>query len=45
VGGRYIRHPKGTPLANLYVSLLDKLGFQQEKFGDSTGKLARLTEA
>jgi hypothetical protein len=45
VGGRYIRHPKGTPLANLYVSLLDKLGYQQEKFGDSNGKLARLTEA
>ncbi len=45
VGGRYIRHPKGTPLANLYVSLLDKLGFPVEKFGDSTGKLARLAEA
>ncbi len=45
VGGRYIRHPKGTPLANLYVSLLDKLGFPQEKFGDSTGKLTRLSEA
>jgi Protein of unknown function (DUF1552) len=45
VGGRYIRHPKGTPLANLYVSLLDKLGFPVEKFGDSTGKLAGLTEA
>jgi hypothetical protein len=45
VGGRYIRHPKGTPLANLYVSLLDKLGFPVEKFGDSNGKLARLTEA
>ncbi len=45
LGGRYIRHPKGTPLANLYVSLLDKLGFPVEKFGDSTGKAARLTEA
>jgi hypothetical protein len=45
VGGRYIRHPKGTPLANLYVSLLDRLGFPVEKFGDSTGKAARLTES
>jgi len=45
LGGRYIRHPKGTPLANLYVSLLDKMGFPQAKFGDSTGQLARLSEA
>jgi hypothetical protein len=43
-GGRYIRHPKGTPLANLYVSVLEGLGVPVESFGDSTGKLARLTE-
>ena len=43
-GGRYIRHPKGTPLANLYVSVLEGLGVPAETFGDSTGKLARLTE-
>ncbi|SVD55895.1 uncharacterized protein METZ01_LOCUS408749, partial [marine metagenome] len=25
-GGRYVRHAEGTPLANLYVSLLDRFG-------------------
>ena len=41
-GGRYIRHPKGTPLANLHMSILDSLGLQVERFGDSTGKLSNL---
>jgi hypothetical protein len=41
-GGRYIRHSKGTPLANLYVSILDKLGVPVESFGNSTGKLTHL---
>jgi hypothetical protein len=43
-GGRYIRHPKGTPLANLHLTILDKLGFPIEKLGDSTGRLNRLVE-
>jgi hypothetical protein len=41
-GGRFIRHSKGTPLANLYVSVLDKLGVPVDNFGNSTGKLTRL---
>ena len=41
-GGRYIRYAQGTPLANLHVTLLDKLGVHVEKFGDSTGKLGNL---
>jgi hypothetical protein len=41
-GGRYIRHAKGTPLANLHLTILDKLGFPLEKLGDSTGRLDRL---
>ena len=43
-GGRYIRNPKGTPLANLHLTILDKLGFPIEKLGDSTGRLNRLVE-
>jgi len=43
-GGRFVRFPQGTPLANLHVTLLDKLGFPVEKLGDSTGKLPRLSE-
>jgi hypothetical protein len=44
-GGRYSRQPKGTPLANLYVSILEKLGISVEKFGDSTGELHGLRDA
>ena len=41
--GRYFRSPKGTPVANLYLSLLEKLGVAAERFGDSTGTLGNLT--
>lgn len=37
--GRHIASPKNTPLCNLYVSLLDRLGTPVEAFGDSTGAL------
>src|SRR5437588_6544649 len=38
-GGRHIRYPQDTPMTNLYLTLLEKLGIELEKFGDSTGKL------
>lgn len=42
-GGRYIRFPGDTtPLTNLYLTMLDKVGVPTEKLGDSTGKLNRL---
>jgi len=41
-GGRYLRYPQGTPLANLHLTVMDKLGVRLEKFGDSTGKLNNL---
>jgi hypothetical protein len=44
-GGRYERHPLGTPLANLFLSLLDNLGVHVDQFGDSTGRLDSLTRA
>jgi hypothetical protein len=44
-GNRYIRYPKGTPLANLHVTLLAELGVRVEKFGDATGRLERLGDA
>lgn len=42
-GGRYVRL-KGdeTPLTNLYLTMLDKVGVPTEKLGDSTGSLNRL---
>jgi hypothetical protein len=36
-GGRHIRAGAGTPMANLLVALLQKLGVATESFGDSTG--------
>jgi hypothetical protein len=41
-GGRYIRYPKGTPLANLHVTILDSLGVPCDKLGNSTGRVDRL---
>ncbi len=38
-GNRHIRYAKPTPLANLHLSLLDKMGVQIDRFGDSTGKI------
>ena len=38
-GGSHIRYPKGTPLMNLHLTLLHKLGIPLEKFGDSTGEI------
>lgn len=43
-GGRYIRYSKGTPLSNMHLTLLEKLGVPAEKFGNSTGKVDRLTD-
>ncbi len=38
-GGRHIRYPKETPLANLHLTLLDNFGVKWERIGDSTGRL------
>jgi hypothetical protein len=40
--GRHLLCPKETPLTNLYVSILDRLGIAVPGFGDSTGRLAGL---
>jgi len=38
-GGRHLRFPKDTPMNNLHMSMLDKVGVPVEKFGDATGRL------
>ena len=40
--GRRLTAPKDTPLCNLYVSMLQRMGIQTERFGDSTGELKGL---
>ena len=39
-GGRHLRHPKNTPMANLLVAMLDKLEVTTDKLGDSTGPIS-----
>ena len=41
-GNRHVRYPKGTPMTNLYLAMLDILGVQVDHLGDSTGKLETL---
>jgi Protein of unknown function (DUF1552) len=41
-GGRHLRYPNPIPLANVHLSLLEKVGVHQEKFGDSTGVIEEL---
>jgi len=38
-GGRHIRYNEPTPLANLHLTLLDKVGVRLDSFADSSGKL------
>jgi len=37
--GRHLQYPENTPMANLLLTILDKVGVQVEKLGDSTGRL------
>jgi hypothetical protein len=43
-GGRHIRFARPTPLANLHLTLLDKVGVRLDSFGDSRGKVDELFE-
>lgn len=40
--GKYIAYPKDTPLANLWLTMLNKFGVQTDKFADSAGTLEGL---
>ena len=43
-GGRHIRYAEPTPLANLHLTLLDKVGVRVDAFADSKGKVQELLE-
>jgi hypothetical protein len=40
MGGRHLAYPSGTPMTNLLLTVLDKVGVEVEAIGDSTGPLA-----
>jgi hypothetical protein len=39
-GGRHIELAEPTPLANLHLTILGKVGVDQKTLGDSTGTIA-----
>ena len=41
-GGRHVRYAEPTPLANLHLTLLNKVGVNRAAFADSDGELADL---
>ena len=41
-GGRHLEYPASTPLMNLGLTILNKVGVEQKQVGDSTGLLADL---
>ncbi len=43
-GGRHLRYPEGTPMTNLFVTMLDRLGVGREQIGDSTGQIEHLSD-
>lgn len=40
--GRRVVYRRETPIANMYLSMMDRMGVRSENFGDSTGRLDRL---
>jgi hypothetical protein len=41
-GNRHLKYADHTPMTNLLVTMLDKVGVKQETLGDSTGTLENL---
>src|SRR5262245_15696666 len=41
--GRHVRYRRNTPITNLYLRMLDRMGVELERFGDSTGRVDQLT--
>ncbi|MBS1826035.1 MAG: DUF1552 domain-containing protein [Acidobacteria bacterium] len=42
--GRHVKYAVETPMANLFIAMLDKMGVTAEQLGDSNGKLGYLGE-
>jgi hypothetical protein len=43
-GGQHIRYAEPMPLANLHLTLLDKVGVKLDSFADSKGKIAEMLQ-
>jgi len=42
LGGQHLVLPEKTPIANLHLTLLQKVGVERDKFGDSTGTISEI---
>jgi hypothetical protein len=42
--GRHVRYPDETPMANLLLSMLDRMGVPVDRWGDSSGRLEGLSD-
>jgi len=42
--GRHVRYPEETPMANLFLSMLDRIGVPVDSWGDSNGRLEGLSD-
>jgi len=41
--GRRINYRKETPMSNLFLTMMDRMGVHTDHFGDSTGKIDGLS--
>jgi hypothetical protein len=41
-GGRHVKYPEETPMANLLLTILHKAGVEQQSIGDSTSALSEV---
>ena len=41
-GGQHLVLPERTPIANLHLTLMQKVGLERDKFGDSTGTISEI---
>ena len=42
LGGQHLTLPERTPIANLHLTLLQKVGLERDHFGDSTGTISEV---
>jgi hypothetical protein len=42
LGGQHLLLPERTPIANLHLTLLQKVGVERDRFGDSTGTITEI---
>ena len=41
-GAQWVKNAQPTPLANVHLTLLERMGVREEKFGDSTSMVSEI---